>query len=382
MLSLLIVLMGISSGDVTPEWQQWVDSYASSEPLLGFRKTNEAALVPTNEQVKQLLQGVTKFKLPSDYYLLGNEIKEFELTSMDHALRFEVHDQLDLQEIDPWMEREEVLKEESRFQAMLNHMTKLIVDRPKDELLIIFVGATHALDLYFSWFLKPDLPKKDLRHRVHNEVLYSSTMIRNSSLFFTPELYRFSSQVRGTEIKEMDLKESNVLRWGHFLARLHYYNRLKAGLISYGALIKERVIVPGVIVFMDTHNIRENEVYKKLPSAKTLAAMGFNRVKFANEIWKHDETYKLDDLKQNFYMDGSSIKNQEDREWYQRFRKQAHQALKKGFIFNVGYQALYEKLKSYQDSGLGLSLTGVEDFDRRPMVKSTGSKESAPVTKP
>jgi len=376
------VLTGVQFGDVVPEWKRWVDAYASSEPLLGFQKTNESVLVPTNDQVKKLLQGVTKFKLPSGYYLLGNEIKEFELTSMDHALRFEVHDQLDLQEIDPWMEREEVLKEESRFQAMLNYMTKLVVERPMDELLIIFVGATHALDLYFSWFLKPDLPKKDPRHRVHSDVLYSSPIVRNSSLFFTPDLYKFSSQVRGTEIKQKDIRESNVLRWGHLLARLHYYNRLKAGLISYEALIKERIPVPGVIVFMDTHNIREDEVYKKMPSAKTLAAMGFNKVKFANEMWKHDETYKLDDLKQNFYMDATSIENQEDREWYQRFRKQAFQALQKGFIFNVGYQALYEKLKSYQDSGLGLSLTGVEDFDRRPKVKSNENKESPAVVKP
>jgi len=346
------------------EWAEWINRYAASTPVLAMRKNRPPVLRPTDEHLKAILAGKTELELKEELVFRNGNRKKFDVVELPHARRFEVHDQLDIQSLDPRLDRTQVLRQQDRFRQMLSVMHELIGSRSQDELLIIFTGATHAWDLYFSVFLKPDISNTDPLYRVKNEVLYAESPFEMDTIFYTEDHYRFMGLLRGAKEPVDSLRQHSGHLYAAFLGRLHFYNRLHSGLIQFDSLVKSEPRRPGVIVFMDIHHLNSTSLYRDLPSAVSLRAAGFRTVRVALEGWKHQREYKLEQMERFFRTDAERVLGKEDQEYYRKFRKESFEALQSGFVYSEGKKAFFEKIQSYHRSNIPVRLTGLEEFER------------------
>lgn len=345
-------------------WKDWIDRYASSSPLNAMRKTIPPSLLVSDKQLKQVLSGKTKIKFDKPLFRGEKSFDSYDLSQMERALRFEVYDQIDLQLIDKKIDKERVLKEQDRFKYMLGAIRELIQQRKEGELLIIFTGETHALDLYFTMFLKPDLPKSDPLYRVWTDVLYVSPPYSWNTTFFSADYYKLLEAMRGSKQPVKTVKSSSLHLFSNFPARLYFFSRLKSELFSLEKLTEERNKDFGVLVFMDTHYMNSFQLYKDMPKAATLIDLGIKRITFATEGLQHNKEYESRDFFKLYHVDADDALTKEDQEYYRKFRSKAYAQLKKGVVSNLSARALHLKLKQWESSGIPVTYTGLEEFDR------------------
>lgn len=353
-----------SEPELTEAWAQWIETYGSSSPLKVLRKTRPTRLQISDEQIQSVLQGQTNIQLKEPLQSQDGLYKSIDLSRFDESRRFEVHRQYELQVLNPKMSTKDLITESSRFRDVRDHMQELIIQRKPKDLLLLYVGQTHALDLYFGSFLKPDMLKTDPLYRIRQDVIYLSGIVTERTPFFTESYYDLLRALRGSEIASVYLKDNELFDFANFLGRLSYYNQLKAGLISLESLKTELKPHFGAFVFMDIHNLGMPKVFEQLPNARELVRLGVQNVKLAMEGWQYDKSYSSEELQRFYRATTKSYLSGEDLEYFQQFRKEVVRLLDQGLIYNKTIQALHEKLQSYERAGIRVEYTGLEKNER------------------
>lgn len=346
-------------------WQEYLNRYAGTTPFEAIRRSRAPRYHIEDAHIRSVLKGNTKLETKEEFFWNSQPMKAFELTGFTAALRLEKIDQLDLQVIDPTLSKEQIMGEGSRFRHMREAMQKLVYDREPDELLLLFSGETHALDLFFSSFLMPDKRKKAPFSRLEEEVYYVAYPLTNQTPFFSPDWLQFVRVSQGTQQEELTLKNEDLILYSNPLARLSYYNGLKSGLIKFEDVQSRSLSRLGVLAFMDWHDVRLPQVISELPESSSLKSAGFSRVTLALEGLKSGEFYSLDDLVKIYRTTKESvITSAEEEEYYKKFRRNAYALLEKGFVSRPMVKALSDKLKRIRSQGFEVRLTGLEAFNR------------------
>lgn len=363
---LMLPSVGFANEPVLSEaWKLWRETYSSSSPYRALQKTRQGNLKMQDEHLIQILKGNSKLQFQAPLKLNKNEVTEFDVTQMDQARRFETTTMFDLQGIEPHLSKKEVFEELGRFRQMRENMQSLILNREDDELLIIFAGETHGLDLFFGSYLKPDLRPSSAEYKIRSDVEYVGMVANENTEFFTALHDEFYEALRGSRMESEKLGDFSAIDYASFFARLHYYNSLKSGLLKKDMITKdERTPFPKALVFLDVHHLRSPQVFHQMPEARDLLKAGFRKIKVAMEGWKFGKSYNSSDLKRFYYMDTSSYLSKDDLEYYKKFRKKAFQLLENGFVVNANIEAFHRRLRSYEERGIPIDYTGLEPRER------------------
>lgn len=362
---------------INPEWKEWLNKYASSSPFLAERKGSPAGYSPTDQQIKEVLDGNPLVKFVSPLELDNKDLSEYNLTQSTTALRFETVDQIDMQLLEPNDSKKRLMNHLERFRSMRSHIQEMIGSRKPNELMMFMIGATHGHDLFYGFFLNPDRSIKDPLYKVHTDVYYAQAKAQVSSEFFTNQYYRLQKALRGTEIEKETIKNYGVINFTEPLARLFYYRSLSSQIVKIQDLVKARENNLGAIVFLDRHRLQSPGVFMELPEAGSLISMGINQVVLGVEALQYGRDYTLEDLKPYYFVnDKTYFVTEEDRQYYKKFRPEAFKMLQKGVIYDENWRALADKLRSYQGRGIRILVTGVEDTDRVNKGNSSSSSDS------
>lgn len=346
------------------EWKAWLETYASSTPLLALRKLRPPQLHITDEHIDQILKGNSKVKFKEPLYIGKIDHKEYEIFNFMAARRFEPFDQIDHQELGFAEDSTEAVQEEERSRFLREQMIQLIKNRKEGELNLILVGQMHAYDLFFRGFLDPDLSKKNPLHRIKDEVAYVGFPVTEETKLYTPEYESFIEAVRGVAYRAPTIKDNSLYLSMGFLARLYYYNNLKSGMIKKESLLQERSVKLGNLVFMNIHFLRINEPYASMPSVQALRDIGVTKIHIALEGWKHGTEYKLEDLKKFYRIKEAGKYSKDDINYFKKFRPKAWKLYESDFVYNQSVQAFHQKLQSYQRAGMEISVSGLESSER------------------
>lgn len=344
-------------------WRDWVQKYGSSSPFLAIQKNRPEEYQMTREHLDRVLAGNHRVRFSPPLSSSRGPVGDLDLIQFDASRRFEL--QLDgrRRQGESRQSREDSQKLSRRFSVIREQMQNAIARRAPNELQIFFVGETHALDLYFSQFLNPDLSDTDPMSRSRREVLYVSPPVTAESIFYTPEFYEFVSLWRGTPVQPETFDQNSSIYVPNFLARLAFNQRLRSGMVPIEALFEERLEKLGAIVFMDWHYLNSPQVFNEMPGASSLKSLGFDRVSFFLESLKFSEEYSLDRMERTYRVQMQHFLSDEDREFERRYRPEVYSFLEKGFVMNSSLQSLHQKLKSYQSAGLNLHFRGLEEVE-------------------
>lgn len=354
----------------SPEWKEYLAKYTSSEPLLAMRHSFAPPFASKDEEVKSILAGGTKLRFDPPIYDRDKPVKIIDITDDSASIRFEVHDQLDIQDrADEEMTKKEILASESRFTKMREYMRDLIYKRDLRTLVIMNAGATHVLDLYFGSYMNPFPNADDPVWRLKNEVNYLALPFREDTRFYTPDYWKYYEAFTGTPVKEEVGKSFMSLLRTVFLQRLYYYHSLNRANIRFEQLVTERNLENlGVLVIMDIHQSRFPQIFEEMPSAVALQQAGFDKVIFAQEGWKYSKAYQLEELKDfhTLTMEDEffGARAEDDKKFYEQFRSKAYQYLKQGVRTWETLYAAQEKLQEWRSGGIDVQVMGLEEFDR------------------
>lgn len=189
-----------------------------------------------------------------------------------------------------------------RFDLNTAYVAHLVRNNPPDNLLIVFSGAKHARDFYFS---DPKAP-----------VAYAEKTTNKDTIYFSPEFYDFMNQVindlyakgvpkslvdtiatglvheyrnvfpiqtqRGQPLKPLLASQFAMDRYVEALADL-YASEANRGRLTAKDLLKGPAEKPTAIFLGDVHPMNGLDPITKMPSASCLKVMGFNSVSVAFE---------------------------------------------------------------------------------------------------
>lgn len=346
-----------------PAWKEWKKKYASSSPFMALNKVSHSSeLKIPLDAVESVLQGKTKiqFALPRQHE--GKLVDKVDLFNFASSRRLEVHDQVDLQ-MKFKATTDQAMKEDNRFQKMKDNLMTLISSRKKNELLLIQVGETHALDLYFSYFLQPPFPPNHKRLHWRNDVIYFANSRTIKTAFETSTYYQFLSYYDGVTYPEQTLERDSILNSSNYLSRLAYFRKLQPERFSKEKLTEEVPVRLGTLVFMDTHGLRSTDAISDLPGVASLKAAGLDSVTFVMEGQVYGKDFSEGELMDYYWLSESSI-DPKDIDFFKKRRQKAYALLKTGFVADTFFYALHNKLKEYHKGGVKIRLTGVEPTDR------------------
>lgn len=347
-----------------PEWKSWLASYASSSPWIAKTKNWPSHYLMDNKIISQVKTGNSKVKFKRPLFKGKNKVNSYDLFNSIEARRFESFDRIDLLKTDSRLKPQEAAKSGNRNKTMRANMIKMITGRSQDELNLFFVGAGHALDLFFGYFLKPDRPKKDPERKIYEEVIYVSRPITDDTLFFTKEYREFIEASKGVRVESESVKDHSLALSVIFHARHMFYNNLKRDLIAEKNLLKEHPVRVGNLVVMDVHFIRSTEPFSKMPSAEALKSVGINKIRVGMEGWKFGKSYKLSEFERFYKVKSAGQFSKEDLSYFKRFRPKAFKMYEKNFVTDLGIQALHQRLEDYQKNGIQVAVTGLESVSR------------------
>lgn len=357
-------------------WREYLRLFGGSTPFEAINTSRSKRFHVQKEHVQNVLKGNTKIDLHETFFYNSEKITKVDLSSFSEALRLEAHDQLDLQMIDPGLEKKQLLAETSRFRDMREHMQQIIYNRDEDELIILFAGEMHALDLFFSSFLIPDKRTDEPFRRLEEEVYYVAFPIDGNTPFYTPDYLRFVQTMRGTRESSKGLKDNDLIIYTGFLARLAYYNGLRLGLVAEDEVYSRDPKRLGTLVIMDWHDARLPQMFDRLPGPASVKRAGFKKVTFAIEGVKFGENYSSQSLPEFYTADlNRYLKDDEEKAYYKRFRKKAYALLEKGFVSRPLKYALHQKILQYKKGGLNVRLTGLENYNRFGFKKAVETSE-------
>jgi len=346
---------------INGEWKRWRDRFASASPLLVLNKTWPKAMTITDENNLQILQRKSTIKFAEPLKDRDRIVESIDVTEFADAVRFEVQDQIDLQL--KQIPADQALKEEERFKRMLEFMSEMIGKRAPDELIIQFVGATHAIDLFFDFFLKDSDKKKLLPFLTRrDEVVFTAAPYQMETSFETPERHQLMEVADGIPSKVTTFGDSSYAFATMFLSRLYYYQNLLRGRLKLENLKHDEAFL-GTIVIMDVHRLNQAEHIESLPSAQALRAAGINRVKLGNEGWKFGTSYSLEQLRRSALTPAQGRLADHEVALLKEKSPQWHEKYLNGIVVDRAAYATYLKLKSWADAGISVSITGLEEFE-------------------
>jgi hypothetical protein len=344
-------------------WKEWLNRFGSSSPLLTLRKTRPLPFQITDAHLNSLLGGSQKVSFSPPLMSSEGPVMEVDLLEFETTRRFELHLQgrrAGAEEKSTEVDRQKLAR---RFRVIRDQMEKLIGERKEKELQIFFVGETHALDLYFSQFLKPDLAKTDPSYRVREEVAYLAPTVTGDTAFYTPDFYRFIQMFRGMALPVERFENQSKIYVTNFLARLAFNHRLRTGMVKLPQLLSEDVSQVGALVVMDWHYLDGANLFEAMPSALSLKATGVERVRLFVESLRADKTYALEDFIKTYRVSLESFLPAEDHEYYQTYRAELFEFLKKGFTTNATLEALHQKLQEFEREGIAVEIRGLEEVE-------------------
>ncbi len=343
-----------------PEWKEWLTRYASSSPWLAKKKTYPSHFLMDEQLLDHVRRGNSKIKMEPPLFRGKEKVSTYDLFSSSEARNFENFDQIDFALTATESSSEKKTAKTGRNRFMRENMIKMITSRSASELNIFFVGAGHALDLFFGYFLKPDRSRADPERKIYDEVIYVGRPFSEATAFFTQEYREFIEASKGVRLEEDQVQNHSLFISASFHARHWFYNNLKRNLVKKDDLTKERAIILGNLIIMDVHYLRSKEPFSTMPSAQALKAVGINTLKLGLEGFKFGEKYQISDLDRLYRIKHTSDYSTDDLNYFKRFRPKAYQMYQKNFVTNVGLQELHSRLKDYEKNGIKIELTGLE----------------------
>lgn len=345
------------------DWSSWIKKYASNSPLLAINKTSSAELAVPDSAITQVLSGKTLFKFAEPVTYQNRNVLEFDLFEDKSARRLNTFDQIDSRVVGS--NALDALNEETRYDFMIEASYKAIADRKDDELLIMHMGATHALDVYFGFFLKDkDKIRRDKSLQRQKEILYVSLPVSSSTTFFTPEYYDLLLAVDGVSTPVEKIGNSQIDQSMFYLSRLYFYHQLKKEGFSLEKLKDEKLDRIGTLIFMDTHYLNSTSAYSEMPSAEVIKRSGFKSVRVANESWIAGKNYELKDLEKIYRTPNNPRLRDFEIEFLKKKKPAVLERYQKGMVVYPAYAALHKKLLEYERAGIKITLTGLEQVDR------------------
>ena len=342
--SLLFILFAFNC--FADEWKAWTDKFASPSPLLTLNKTSSPELRVSDEAVVQILSGKTLFKFPSPVTYSNRNVLEFDVFEEKSARRLNTYDQIDGRFLGS--NSIEALTEETRFNFMIETSYRLMAERKEDELLMIHLGATHALDIYFGFYLKDkDKVRQDKALQRQNEILYSSPPVSSETSFYTKDYYDLLMAVDGVATPVQRIGDSQLDQSMFFLSRLYFYHQLKKDTFNLAKLKEQKLSRLGTIVFMDIHYINSTAQYSELPSAQALKNSGFKTLRFANEAWISKKNYELKDLEKIFRTPFNPKLRDFEIEFLKKKKPEMLEKYQKGMVIYPAYAALFKNCLLY-----------------------------------
>lgn len=243
------------------DWKEWLKTYGATTPIGSMRKTSQ--WFPTDE----------------DFSKIQNEgkmvtIKTFETFEMSWDAIY----------------AHPLLKITNRDKMMVKNIRKLIENRKKTELLIIFTGAAHAFDFFFS--------------EQNQSVNYISFPLSSTSKEHSEDYDRYLKLISEifkstkTDNLKKDLEFEKLINTYYLCPLLALHRK-----ISTGKKIKIKDITnsqlddnSGNIIIMDIHGLDETSVFEKMPSPDSIKELGFESITVAVEDFDHGKNISLETL--------------------------------------------------------------------------------------
>ncbi len=351
-----------SLGDL-PSVKDWISKCGSPSPLITLRKTYEAPLLVSDANLEIILKG--KSRITFDSPLSDgrkNDIQSFDVFDEGTARLMNVHDQIENRFFGSTSEQ--TLSEDSRASSLQKAAYDLLEQRESDELLIMDMGISHALDVYFGFYLRDqDKLKRDKILQRQNEILYISNPVRLSTQFETPEFYDLIQSVDGVSTPLRKVETNSATFAAIYPSRLFYYAGLKRSAFSLARLKQENLTNLTTIISMDLRHINDNTAWAGLPSAKELKLAGFKKIRVGLEGWRYGKSYAMTDLEKTWKTPYAMHLRSYEIEFLKKKRPAIERRYREGFVINPSRRALQDKLISYQKEGLELRLTGLESLE-------------------
>lgn len=349
----------------TASWKSWLEKYGSSSPLLSLRKTRPKAYHISDAMIQSILEGGHELNFKPPLMSAKAPVEKLDLLQFESSRRFELELQARRESVRSELEKTKPSKKniEGRFRLIREEMQKRISEREKNELQIFFVGETHALDLYFSQFLTPDLSKENPLYRIRKEVAYLSYPVTEDTLFYTQDFYRFVQLLRGAPMPADRFGNQSSVYVGNFAARLLFNRRLRSGMVKLADLTNESLSQVGALVIMDWHYLDGSALFESMPTGFSLRAEGIEKVSVYIESLRRDKTYSLEEFKKTFSVGLDDFLAPEDHEDYKKYRSELFEFLEKGFVSNASLQALHRKLSELETEGLKIKIQGLEEVE-------------------
>lgn len=335
------------------DWRDFLDRYTASAPMEALNKTAASNLRVSEEHLKEVLKGKTKIRFSPPRQHKGELVTDFDFFETASARRFEISDET----------------EENRFRKIVESSLHLIANRGAKDLVILFLGQTHAQDIYFSFFLRdrdkikrdPVLPRRD-------EIVYVSDNYTDASEIYLPAYYDFLAAVDGIRTPVEVLRDLALPLYGETLGRLYYYHELLQRGLKLSDLNPRPTSHLGVLILMDIRDINETKAYQSIPNAEALKKVGFKTVRFGMEGWKFGREYRVSDMKYLY----RSPYNPKLRDYQEEFLKKKNpkmfQRYERGEIIKSPRTAiLHQKAEGYESAGLQVTITGLEDSETYPV---------------
>lgn len=350
--------------DKVPELKSFAERFGGASPYVALSKNWPTELRPSEAALKAILGGQSKITLSPSLHDGDREVSEIELSNTLSAIRFEKSDQWDLTEREPDIDAKRVLAEEERFRRMVENMQQALLEKKSDELLVYFVGLTHALDFYFAFFMAPDRGPRSKIRDFKDSVLYVTHPVNMETRFSTPDAENFSKLRDGVPNPVETIKRASYSLAANTLGRIYYYQNLSRGRLKLSDFQNSTPKNLSAIVIGDLHDIRTTDLMDQLPSPNALRAAGFKSIRIGLEAWKYGEAYKIQNIGRAYLSTEMANLTPDELEALKANSPKAYDLLQKPFHTQVALPAFEKWLRRAEAAGSSVSLTGLEDFDR------------------
>ncbi len=338
------------------ELQSWIQRYASSNVIVALNKRAPSAYHIKPAYIETVLRGRSTIPIESDLEYRGKPFKPFDLMALPDSTLFGDHP-FDPSVYDAEASPELLERRANRNLRMIENMQKLLLNRRPDELILVDVGASHAVDFFLAFYLKgPDNPLLKVRHKP----LYFSNTLTATSRLESHGLQKANAIMRGIEEEPKTIRHIEATLPGNFLSRLYFHRNLAADRYSLAGLMEEPSPEFGFLVLLDLHGLESIDALEKLPSAQALKSLKFKKVVLATENFEFGKAYSLESYEALGIFTHKNLKDDADRK-----NKALKAFLDKEVVpFYPSVLAIAAKLRSYKAAGLEVSITGNEEFER------------------
>jgi hypothetical protein len=315
-------LLDIERSALQSEWATWFSKNASVTPFGALNLHTDWAI--TENQLNAIYQQPQHFPFAKNSRIAGKPVEEIGIPGLQMAQG-----------------------PGARDQAMISKMKEAIAAGRKDELLVIFVGEAHAIDLFMN------LPDPQ-------NIAFVSFPKHQATMTESDGVVK-AMKALGQEGARTTVQEDSAASQAGVAARLYYYERETGQKIAWSKFVQGLPDKPGVIVIMDYHAIEVEAGFNVLPSPNALSKLGFSKTKILMEGFPSKEV--TDEQMAAKYDFGKTYETQQPAQ-AEIIKYRFPKAWK---IFQSGEAVVYPELKDlhqriseYRAKGFEVELRGLE----------------------